>query len=381
MKAIFALGAVLAAPLAMGQIQSLDQTAKGGGSLDVSGRGKANVTEVRVIARRDGDFEIRVLTTRWWVGRGTWDDNRGRISFRLYTWDGYQADGSGSVDLTNRDRVEEASFDVRSDGRSVKLRFEQGDYYSGNPYGFSIKKTEDGSGNWSGTDVSRDRMRKARVDLRKEGDGWVSFTGDRTHEFRVRWSGQGDQLKLEVFEGPDKRRWSGSGFVRLSRDRKSFTEVTISARSESTRERDQFQASFRTGLRPSDAPWGPGNQVPGAGGNLPSFFEMNESKKGSGDWSWFGREPVRATTVSVKLDRGGRAEIRIFAGRDGARFTGTWRVDRGYRVRLDVTDCEGQGRCSGTGWVDIASTRRDFDRIVLEGFVGNGRFKLDFKTN
>lgn len=382
MKATLTIGATLLSMVAFGQVTNIDKSEKGQGTLNISGRNRMDVQEVRVIARRGGDFEIRVNAGRWLTGKGTWNqDNRG-LRFRLYTWDGFEASGAGSVSLDRNDRIEAVTFDARYDNRSLNLDFETGRNNNGqwgndNRYGFSITQVQEGRGTWFGTPETRSQLRKARIDLRREGHGWITFTGDRDQGFKVNWRREGDRVTMQVVEGPDKSRWNGSGSIRFTRDMATFTNLELTAIRAEGRGRQSFRANFTSDFREwRDDDWrgGPDNRMD----PIPQGFQLNEAVRGDGSFTFWNRRDEDVQNVRVDLRSNGEMTLEVGTGRDRVTFLGTWRRDRNFRLSISVREAQGYGRVSGTGWIDIEESRRSFRSIRLEGFANNSSYRLDF---
>lgn len=189
-------------------IQSLNATMRGQGTLERSGERDTDLSRVQVVLLRGGDARIRAygrrgedysLTGRWFGGRSDNVDlriDRGFGSRRM--------EARGMVNLRSRGGFDRIELSGRTGSERFTLRFrgesqEGGDSGSGGNYE-TLRWSGDGRGRLLVAGRNDQRLQRIRVDLRANGDAEIVFYSEGSDTFRgrqLRRSGDDITLQLE----------------------------------------------------------------------------------------------------------------------------------------------------------------------------------------
>lgn len=175
---------------------TLDQTRSGTGTLRyLDDRNRERVNKARVVLTRRGDFEITVYGRSTWRYLGTWryaNDSDVRLTLTDGTGQSKQS-GTGTVHSDFRGGFSSIEIDGKADGRNFSLDF-RADNNGGD--GWELFDTVRGEGLINGPKDEDYVLKKASVNLYRNGTFEIILESNRSHTYYGRWRDAGNQIDL-----------------------------------------------------------------------------------------------------------------------------------------------------------------------------------------
>lgn len=175
----------------------LDQTRSGTGTLRyLDDRNRERLTKARVVLTRRGDFEITVYSRNSnWRYVGTWkyaNDSDVRLTLADGAGQSKQS-GTGSVHSDFRGGFSSIEINGKANGRSFTLDFRADSSGGGD---WELIDTVRGEGLINGPGSEDYNLRKASVNLYRNGTFEIVLESNRNHIYQGRWRDSGNQIDL-----------------------------------------------------------------------------------------------------------------------------------------------------------------------------------------
>jgi hypothetical protein len=387
-----------AAAAAQGMFREMSATRDGRGRLTVSGDRDRDLDRAAVTLERDGTAVLRfygargglplVFTGRWTGGRGGNNGDDVDLTIRNGFGDA-GASGRGTLNLRRGGANGFDRIEIRgtTEGARFSIDFEaSGRGYEDPDRSREISTTYGGSGRLvlsGGRDL---RFRRMSVELERDGDARLRFTGDGGDMLTLtgRWSGgrsSGDILDLDVRDGFGRDGASGRGRIYLGRrgfrlfGRRTGNEAVERVEITGSTRGRRFSVDF-------DTRGGGGEYGGGYEGDLPGSRDIDVTSRGRGRLTIDGDRDQNLDRARVVLRRDGEAEVQ-FTGDGRHTFRGRWSETTGDDILLRVTGDFGRDRVSATGTVNLRRRGGSggFDRVELRGTGGRPRFTIRFDAD
>lgn len=174
----------------------LDQTRTGTGTLRyLDDRSRERLNKARVVLTRRGDFEITIYGRSTWRYLGTWryaNDSDVRLTLTDGTGKSKQS-GSGIVHSDFRGGFSSIEITGKADGRNFTVDFRADNTGGG---GWELFDTVRGEGLINGPKDEDYTLRKASVNLYRNGTFEIVLESNRSHTYYGRWRDGGNQIDL-----------------------------------------------------------------------------------------------------------------------------------------------------------------------------------------
>lgn len=257
-KAILSMTVVLATlGTAQAQLSELESTKSGRGTLGfVSRSSSAQIRQMRVSLRRNGNAEIRIIGAGAETFTGTWRNGTNRtVRINIDRMGRDRADGTGTILLDGRGSYTDVRLTGRVGNASFSLQFDVDGSSGGGGGGQAMRATRNGWGTLKyRTRSSNSQVNRLMVDLKRDGGFEVRIMSGANETFRGRWRADGaNRVRLDIDRiGNDSA--SGDGYVDLNR-KDSFNRVNFSGREGSTAFSLDFRASSSDNDNDNDYNW------------------------------------------------------------------------------------------------------------------------------
>lgn len=196
-----------------------------------------------------------------------------------------------------------------------------------------------------------------QVTIFLQGNGSVTLDvrGDYSTQLSGNWTGSLTQrVGLQITDGFDRRRTSGSGSVAFTNDRQDIRQLELSG----VTGRQNFIISFA-----------------GSGGGGGGRGEVHTSARGRGQLTIGYNQTYRIREVQVDLYRNGTAQIQV-SGQNSVTFGGNWSGNTRNRVDLQINSGF-NANTIGRG-VLLLDGRDSIEQLNISGSVGRQPFTVTF---
>jgi hypothetical protein len=309
-KAILSAAVILASlGTVQAQLTELESTKSGTGTLSYRTRSSsAQVRQVRVNLRRNGNAEIRVVGGDTETFTGTWrNDGRSRtVRINIDRMGRDRADGTGTILLDGRGSFTDVDLTGRSDGAAFRLNFDTSGS-SGGDWGEAMRATRNGWGTLRyRTRSSNNQINRLSVDLKRDGGFEIRILSGDNETFRGRWrSDRSNRVHLDI-DRVGNDRATGEGYIDLNR-KDSFNRVNLTGREDGSSFSLDFRATTSDRDDDDDYNWKKFRDA--------AQREIRSKFPGRADFT-FNDESISDPTIGNRTVRG-RFEVKDAGNRNG----------------------------------------------------------------